>query len=55
MRVWDSCSRAGIVFSNSDDVYTKDQPLNYIVENDLTVSALTEVMKVGYEPPSAPS
>ena len=49
MKVWDSCSRAGIVFSSEDNLHTRDhdQPLNYIVENDLTVSALTEVMKVG--------
>ena len=47
MKVWDSCSRAGIVFSSQDNLYTRDTPLNYIVENDLTVSALTEVMKVG--------
>jgi len=46
MKVWDSCSTAGIVFS-SDNVYSRDQPqpLNYIVENDLTVSALTGVIK----------
>ena len=47
MKVWDSCSRAGIVFSSEDNLHTRDQPLNYIVENDLAVSALTEVMKVG--------
>lgn len=45
MKVWDSCSRAGIVFSSEDNLHTRDQPLNYIVENDLAVSALTEVMK----------
>merc|ERR1719436_619835 len=45
MMVWDSCSRAGIVFSSEDNLHTRDQPLNYIVENDLTVSALTEVTK----------
>ena len=55
MRVWDSSSRAGILFSSSDDIYTKDRPLNYIVENDLTVSALTEVMKVEYKQFSVPS
>ena len=49
MKVWDSCSRAGIVFSSEDNLHTRDQPLNYIVENDLTVSALTEVTKVGYQ------
>ena len=47
MKVWDSCSRAAIVFRSQDNLYTRDTPLNYIVENDLTVSALTEVMKVG--------
>ena len=47
MRVWDSSSRAAIVFNSSDELYTKDQPLNYIVENDLTVSALMDVIKVG--------
>ena len=46
MKVWDSCSRAGIVFSSEDNLHTRDQPLNYIVENDRTVSALTEVIKV---------
>ena len=47
MKVWDSCSQAGIVFSSEDNTHTRDQPLNYVVENDRTVSALTEVMKVG--------
>ena len=47
MKVWDSCSRAGILFSSEDNLYTRDQPLNYIVENDLTVSALREAIKVG--------
>ena len=50
MKVWDSCSRAGIVFSSEDNLHVRDQPLNYIVENDLTVSALTEVTKVGLHP-----
>ena len=44
MKVWDSCSDAGIEFS-SDEGQDISQPLNYIVENDLTQAALNKVMK----------
>ena len=45
MRVWDSCSKAGITFSSEDNAYDMDRPLNYIVENDVTVKAINEVIK----------
>merc|ERR550519_1462598 len=45
MKVWDSCSTAAIQFgANEFDV--RQEPLNFIVENDLTVKALTEVLQV---------
>ena len=37
MRVWDGCSRAGIVFGD-------EEPLSHLVENDVTVGALTDVL-----------
>ena len=37
--MWESCSDAAIVFSGGE----QDEPLAHIVENDLTVNALTEV------------
>lgn len=40
MRVWDGCSNAGIVFGDDDN----QEPLSYLVENDITVKALTGVM-----------
>merc|ERR1719154_932569 len=40
MRVWDGCSKAGIVFGDDESL----EPLSYLVENDLTVKALTEVL-----------
>ena len=43
MKVWDACSDAAIEFSN-DDSPDISQPLNYIVENDLTQAALNKVM-----------
>jgi len=46
MRVWDGCSGAGIHFSCDEDSYNvTGAPLSYIVENDVTVSALTEVIR----------
>jgi len=42
MRVWDGCSKAGIVFGDKDG--TNQEPISYLVENDITVNALTEVM-----------
>jgi len=42
MRVWDGCSKAGIVFGDEDSF--NQEPINYLVENDITVKALTEVM-----------
>ena len=45
MRVWDGCSRAGITFSSEDNIYDMDRPLNYILENDVTVKAVSEVMR----------
>jgi len=42
MHVWDGCSKAGIVFG---DDHQSGEPLSYLVENDITVKALTEVMK----------
>merc|ERR1719369_345478 len=42
MKVWDSCSTAAIQFGDKDN----QKLLNYIVENDLTVKALTEVLSV---------
>merc|ERR1719369_33649 len=42
MKVWDSCSTAAIQFGDKDN----QKLLNYIVENDLTVKALTEVLNV---------
>jgi len=41
MRVWDGCSNAGIDFGDDDN----QEPLSYLVENDITVKALTDVMK----------
>jgi len=41
MRVWDSCSNSNIDFTNEVD---SSSPLSYIVENDLTVKALTDVL-----------
>eukprot|EP00092_Neocalanus_flemingeri_P009625 GFUD01010361.1.p1 GENE.GFUD01010361.1~~GFUD01010361.1.p1 ORF type:complete len:458 (-),score=146.79 GFUD01010361.1:19-1392(-) len=41
MRVWDGCSRAGILFDSDGD---SQKPLSYLVENDLTVKALTDVL-----------
>lgn len=38
MQVWDACSDSMITFNHPDLV----QELAYIVENDVTVSALTE-------------
>jgi len=40
MRVWDGCSKAGIVFGDNKG----QEPLSYLVENDLTVKALTDVL-----------
>ena len=37
--MWESCSDAAIAFGGGE----QDQPLAHIVENDLTVNALTEV------------
>ena len=45
MRVWDGCSKAGITFSSEDNAYDMDRPLNYIVENDVTVKAINEVIR----------
>ena len=45
MRVWDGCSKAGITFSSEDNAYDMDSPLNYIVENDVTVKAINEVIR----------
>ena len=45
MRVWDGCSKAGITFSSEDNAYYMDRPLNYIVENDVTVKAINEVIR----------
>jgi len=39
MKVWESCSNAAISFGGGE----QDEPLAHIVENDLTVNALTEV------------
>jgi len=39
MKVWESCSDAAIAFGGGE----QDEPLAHIVENDLTVNALTEV------------
>jgi len=44
MHVWDGCSDAGIIF-NQDDTGNPESPLNYIVENDITLSALNNVLK----------
>ena len=44
MRIWDGCSKAGITFRSEDNAYDMDRPLNYIVENDVTVKAINEVM-----------
>ena len=44
MRVWDGCSKAGILFGE-DDNSGEVEPLSYLVENDVTVSALTEVIR----------
>ena len=38
-QVWESCSDAAISFGGGE----QEGPLAHIVENDLTVSALTEV------------
>lgn len=43
MRVWDGCSKAGIVFGE-DDNSGEVEPISYLVENDVTVKALTEVI-----------
>ena len=40
MIIWESCSDAKISFQNDDLA-----PLNYLVENDVTEKALTEVMR----------
>merc|ERR1719369_590458 len=45
MKVWDSCSTAAIQFGDKE-LNIKQNLLNYIVENDLTVKALTEVLNV---------
>ena len=37
--MWESCSNAAISFGGGE----QDEPLAHIVENDLTVNALTEV------------
>ena len=37
--MWESCSDAAIAFGGGE----QDEPLAHIVENDLTVNALTEV------------
>jgi len=42
MQVWESCSEAAITFSNDDN---PSEPLNHIVENDVTQNALNEVVK----------
>ena len=42
MHVWDGCSKAGIVFGDEDS--SNQEPINYLVENDITVKALTEVL-----------
>merc|ERR1719193_3019385 len=39
MKVWESCSNAAISFGGGE----QEGPLAHIVENDLTVNALTEV------------
>lgn len=39
VQVWESCSDAAIAFGGGE----QDEPLAHIVENDLTVNALTEV------------
>jgi len=41
MRVWDGCSKAGIVFGEDGD---NQEPLSHLVENDVTVGALTDVL-----------
>ncbi len=40
MKVWDGCSQASISFASPDPA----QPLNYIVENDVTQAALDAAM-----------
>ena len=45
MMVWDGCSKAGITFSSEDNAYDMDSPLNYIVENDVTLKAINEVIR----------
>merc|ERR1719376_1195663 len=46
MFVWDECSPANIEFnSSSDDVTGTESVLGHMVENDVTVEALTRVMK----------
>jgi len=42
MHVWDGCSKAGIVFGDEDS--SNQEPINHLVENDITVKALTEVL-----------
>ena len=44
MKVWDACSEAGITF-HAEDIDPSGAPLNYIVENDLTLLALNKVLK----------
>jgi len=44
MHVWDGCSQAGIIF-NQEDTGDPESPLNYIVENDITLSALNNALK----------
>ena len=39
LQVWESCSDAAISFGGEE----QEGPLAHVVENDLTVSALTEV------------
>ena len=39
LQVWESCSDAAISFGGGE----QEGPLAHVVENDLTVSALTEV------------
>ena len=40
VRVWEGRSKAGIVFGEDGD---NQEPLSHLVENDLTVVALTDV------------
>lgn len=44
MQIWESCSDASIDFDEGDGGHV-DDPLAYLVENDLTIKSLTEVME----------